>query len=96
MAALAIAPTSLYDRVEELQLILSTLDSLDDDELAPGAREQLERDLVRAIAGTREKVDRTSAVFAQFEASEAAADREIERLKTRKARLARQRERLTE
>jgi hypothetical protein len=96
MAALAIAPTSLYDRVQELELIVSTLDSLDDDELAPGAREQLEIDLVRSIAGTREKIDATASVLAAMEAASAAAAKEIERLQARKKRIEAQYARLTE
>jgi len=96
MAALAVAPTSLYDRVQELSLIAETLEDLEDEALAPGCREQLERDLVASLAGTREKIDRTSAVLAAFEAAELAADAELKRLAARKARLARQRERLTE
>lgn len=96
MSALALVPTSLYDRVQELELIVSTLDSLDDDELAPGAREQLEIDLVRSLAGTREKIDRTASVLAAMEAASAAAAKEIERLTARKKRIEAQYARLTE
>lgn len=87
MSALALVPTSLYDRVQELELIVSTLDSLDDDELSPGAREQLEIDLVRSLAGTREKIDRTASVLAAMEAASAAAAKEIDRLQARKKRI---------
>jgi hypothetical protein len=94
MAALAALP-SLYDCVTELELILETLDALDDTELSASVREQVEIDLIRSLSGTREKIDRTSAVFAAMEAASAAAAKEIERLQARKKRIDTQHARLT-
>jgi hypothetical protein len=95
MAALALVHTpALHDQIQELQLFAETFESLEDADLSPGVREQLEKDFKSALHGTREKVDRTSAMLGYFEAGELAADREIKRLAERKARLAKQRERL--
>ncbi len=85
---------SLYDCVAEIDLIESTLEAMDDEDLSPELRAELERDLNAAIAGTREKIDRTASVLAAFEAAELAAAAEVKRLGARKDRIARQRERL--
>jgi len=85
---------SLYDCVSEIDLVASTLEAMDADDLSPELRDVLERELSAAIAGTREKIDRTASVLAAFEAGELAAAAEMKRLATRKDRLARQRERL--
>jgi hypothetical protein len=85
---------SLYDYVVEIELVTSTLEAMDAEDLAPVLRAELERELNAAIAGTREKIDRTASVLAAFEAAELAAAAEMKRLSTRKDRLARQRERL--
>jgi Siphovirus Gp157 len=85
---------SLYDCVAEIDLVASTLEAMDAEDLSPELHAELERELNAAIAGTREKIDRTASVLAAFEAGELAAASEIKRLVARKDRLARQRERL--
>lgn len=90
----ALPVTSLHDRFVELELIADTLEALENSDLPSEVRTDLEDQLVASLAGTREKVDRTSAVLASFEAGELAADREIKRLQERKARMVKQRERL--
>lgn len=95
MSALAVMPKpALHEQLRELALFVETLESLDDAELAPGARAQLEKDFTTALNGTREKVDRTNAALAYLETAELAADREIARLTARKAHMKAQRERL--
>jgi hypothetical protein len=85
---------SLYDCVAEIDLVASTLEAMDAEDLAPELRAELERELNAAIAGTREKIDRTASVLAALEAAELAAAAEMKRLATRKDRMVRQRERL--
>lgn len=85
---------SLYDCVAEIDLIESTLDAMEAEDLTPELCDELERELNDAITGTREKIDRTASVLAAFEAGELAAAAEMKRLGVRKDRLARQRERL--
>jgi len=89
----AFAP-SLYDCVAEIDLIESTLEAMDAEDLPPELRAELEHELNAAIAGMREKIDRTASVLAAFEAAELAAGAEMKRLGARKDRFARQRERL--
>ncbi len=60
---------SLYDCVAEIDLVASTLEAMDAEDLSPELRDELERELNAAIAGTREKIDRTASVLAAFEAS---------------------------
>jgi hypothetical protein len=50
---------SLYDCVAEIDLVASTLEAMDAEDLSPELRDELERELNAAIAGTREKIDRT-------------------------------------
>ncbi|MEP6539676.1 MAG: siphovirus Gp157 family protein [Bryobacteraceae bacterium] len=85
---------SLYDCVAEIDLIANTLEAIDAEDLLPELRDELERELNDAIAGTREKIDRTASVLAAFEAAELAATAEMRRLGARKDRIVRQRERL--
>ena len=101
MAAVAIPlqlpPSTLRDYVAEVDRIAALVEALDDaEDLSDAARERLGRELVSAIAGTRDKVDRTSSVIAQYEAAAAAAAKEIERLTARKKYFERQKERLEE
>jgi hypothetical protein len=86
---------SLRDRVMDLELLADTVEALDNpDDLDPQLREELTRDVIAALAGTREKVDRTGEVLSYFEAAQLAAEREIERLTARKAHFARAQARL--
>jgi len=87
---------TLVDRIDEISTILETLDSLSDDEHSPEFREELELQLVTAISGTREKVDRTSAVLGALQAASEGAACEITRLAQRKKRLEGAAERLTD
>ena len=86
---------TLVDRIDEISTILETLDSLSDDEHSPEFREELELQLVTAISGTREKVDRTSAVLGALQAASEGAACEIARLVQRKKSLEAAAERLT-
>jgi hypothetical protein len=85
---------SLRDRVMDLELLADTVEALDADDLDPALRDDLTRDVTNALAGTREKVDRTGEVISYFEAAQLAAEREIERLTARKAHFARAQARL--
>jgi hypothetical protein len=85
---------SLRDRVMDLELLADTVEALDPDDLDPQLRDDLTRDVIDALAGTREKVDRTGEVLSYFEAAQLAAEREIERLTARKAHFARAQARL--
>jgi hypothetical protein len=88
---------TLRDHLSGVELILAALDELDAaDQLTEEQKFALSEDLISALAGTRQKVDNVSRVLAMFEGLEASAAAEIERLKTRAARFARQRERLTD
>jgi Siphovirus Gp157 len=95
--ALALVPKrfSLYEHVRDVEGIADLVEALDAaGELTPQTQEQLEHALCAAIAGTKEKIDRTTCVLAQFEAAEAAAKTERDRLDVRAKYFARQRERL--
>ena len=96
MAALAAVPhTSLAARVKELELLASTLDALDSaDELTPELYDQLQQQLIESLAGTREKIDRTAAVLADYRAAAAAAKAEKDRLAARQQRYERHIERI--
>ena len=87
---------TLVDRLDDISTILETLDSLADDEHSPQYREVLELQLTLAISGTREKVDRTSAVLGALQAASEGADCEIARLAQRKKRLEGAADRLTD
>jgi hypothetical protein len=95
-ARLSIVPKrSLRERVEGIDLIIETIEKLEDDgELTDEARDELSKMLIEALAGTRAKVDNVSAALATWESLEAGAKREIERLDARRARFARMRENL--
>lgn len=81
---------SLYQLVADVDNIAALVDALDQDgELTPDLVEQLQRDLIAAIAGTKQKVDRTAGVLASFEMAEASANTEIARLEKRAARFKR-------
>jgi Siphovirus Gp157 len=85
---------SLHARFEEVELIASTLEQLDDEQLDCELREELRIDLVAKIAGTREKIDNTNAVLSMFDTAEMHAAREIDRLTERILRIQKQRMRL--
>lgn len=76
---------SLFAHVAEVEDIANAVDQLGD-ELTPEAAEMLSAALCASIAGTKEKVDRTAAVLAAFEAAEAAAIAERSRLDLRARR----------
>jgi Siphovirus Gp157 len=89
------AGLSLVDRLDEVELIASTLEALDEGELAPELQAELEAELFAAIHGTKEKIDRTAGVLAAFEAAAAAARAEVERLEKRAAAFDRNHARLS-
>jgi Siphovirus Gp157 len=89
------AGLSLVDRITEVELIAATLDELDADELTPEIEAMLKAELVAAIHGTKDKVDRTAGVLAAFTAAAEGAAAEIARLETRKKYFDRQHDRLT-
>jgi hypothetical protein len=96
-ASLSLVPArkhSLVEHLSDVEAIQTTLESLDDDAMGPEAREDLERMLMEAIAGTRVKVDRTAAILSVFETATAAATAEAVRLKARAEYFERQRKRL--
>lgn len=96
MAALTlVAPHTLYARLEQVELIASTIEALDDTgEMSADVVEDLQHALITAIAGTREKVDHCAGALAAFEAARDAADREAQRLLERKRYMQRQYDRL--
>jgi hypothetical protein len=80
---------SLWAHVQEVEDIADAVDQLaGENELTPEAAESLSAALCASIAGTKEKVDRTAAVLAAFEAAEAAAIAERSRLDLRARRFA--------
>ena len=85
---------TLLDKLQEANLIEETLFALDTEDIDPDTREQLGARLVEVTISTKEKVDRTNATLAWFDAAEAAADAEIKRLNARKKFFARNRDRL--
>ena len=87
---------SLCRHIEGVEAIADTIEGLDDETLSDDAREELSAMLIDAIAGTKRKVDATANVFAMFEALEAGAKAEKERLAKREAFYARQLQRLTD
>lgn len=98
-SALALVPKrmSLYEHVRDVEGIADLVEALDAaEELTPEVSEQLSHALIDAIAGTKDKIDRTTSVLAQFEQAEAAAKAERDRLDRRVKYFARQRERLEE
>jgi hypothetical protein len=97
--ALALVPArvSLREHIAETDALIDIIEQLDEaDELTPGVVEQLQKELIGAIAGTKAKVDTTAAVLARFEAEEAFVQSEEKRLKARREWLGRQRERLSD
>lgn len=88
------AGLSLVDRIKEVNLIQETLDALDEEGITPEISELLTSELIAALAGTRDKIDRTCGVLAAFEAAAFAAQNEIDRLDKRKAHFIRQHDRL--
>lgn len=96
-AALTVVPRrSLRDYMQGVDLILEAIEQLDSETITEDRRSELSEDLISALAGTKQKVDDTNAVISMFEALEAAAAKEIERLQARTARFERQRTRLTD
>ncbi|HEX4138387.1 MAG TPA: siphovirus Gp157 family protein [Bryobacteraceae bacterium] len=93
---LALVPKrSLFAHVREVEDIADLVDQLDRaGELDPDTAELLSATLCASVAGTKDKIDRSCAVVAAFEAGEAAAAAERERLDARAKRFARLRERL--
>jgi len=98
MSGLALVPKrSLFEHIRDVEGIAELVDALDDsNELAPELSAELSEKLIRAIAGTREKVDRCAGILALFEAAEAAAVAERARLDARALYFARQHDRLSE
>ncbi len=97
--ALSLIPKrmSLWEHVQDVDAIADLVFALDDaGSMTPEAEEQLQHALIRANAGTKAKVDRTASVLASFEAAEAFASAEAERLAKRAATFRRSRERLTD
>jgi len=93
----AAAPrVSLRAHIEGVEGIADTIEGLDDETLSAEERDELSAMLIAAIAGTKRKVDNTSNVLAMYEALEAGAKAEKERLAKREAFYARQIERLTD
>lgn len=93
--ALALVPKrSLRALVEGVEAIAGAVEALDDDEMTPALRDALSEQLIGALAGTRKKVDDTARVIAMFEALNAAAIAERDRLDRRAAYYARQVERI--
>jgi hypothetical protein len=95
-ASLSLVPKrSLFAHVAEVESIADLVDRLDrTNELTPEAAEQLSAALIEAIAGTKQKTDRTCAVLAAFEAAGTAAKAERDRLDVRVKYFERQAERL--
>jgi hypothetical protein len=85
---------SLVDRILEVDLIQDTLEALEEEGITPEISEMLTKELIAALAGTRDKIDRTCGVLAAFEAAAEAAQHEIDRLDKRKAHFVRQHGRL--
>jgi hypothetical protein len=97
MAALSLFhdPSSLYERVGEVEQLAAMLESLDPSEdLGDAARAQITRDLLEAISGTRDKLDRTAAVLKQYASAAKAASEEAARQSAREKFFERQIERL--
>jgi hypothetical protein len=88
------ARSTLRALVATVEGIADAIEALDPNDLDPETRAAMSAQLIEALAGTREKVDRTAGVLAMFEHLEAAAAAECKRLKTRTEFYARQRERL--
>ena len=96
-AVLALVPKrmSLWEHVADVDAIAETVFALDDENgLTPELQEQLQHALIAALAGTRQKVDRTASVLERFSTAEASAAAEAERLATRAKMFRRNRERL--
>ena len=93
-AALSLDNPSLADRVSDLELLAATLAAMDDHTLTAEDREFFESEITAALAGTREKIDRTASLLASLEADEAAAAAEVARLQARITAKAGQRARL--
>jgi hypothetical protein len=88
---------SLWEHVADVENIADLVDALDRaDELTPEVSEDLQKALIAAICGTKDKIDRSTSVLARFEAAEAAAKLERDRLDARVKYFARQAERLSE
>jgi hypothetical protein len=87
---------SLRDQVVDLEILVDTILALDPEDLEPELRAELEIDLAGSIAGTKLKVDATSAAFGVLEASMAAAQKEAKRLLDRVEFYERGIERLTD
>jgi hypothetical protein len=86
---------SLVDRIEQVNLIQDTLEALEAEGITPETEELLTNELIAALAGTREKIDRTCAALTAFEFAAESARNEIERLEKRKAHFERQHGRLS-
>ncbi len=99
-AALALAPRriqhTLFEYLEDVEAIQTTLDSLADDETSDDARADLERMLAEALAGTKAKVDRTAGILTAFETAAGAAKAEAARCTARVKHFERQIEQIEE
>jgi hypothetical protein len=85
---------SLREHVEGVEAIAEAIEQLDDETLAPEARDELSAALIEALAGTRKKVDAVASTLALFESLRIAAATEHDRLARRADFYARQTERL--
>jgi Siphovirus Gp157 len=66
--ALALVPRrSLREHISEVDAIADTIEAMDDEDLTEEARARLAAMLLGAIAGTKNKVDATTAVMARLE-----------------------------
>jgi hypothetical protein len=95
--ALALVPKrmSLYELVRDTEGIADLVEALDAaDELTEEVSAQLSEALCLSIAGTKDKIDRSCGVLASFEAAQAAAKAERDRLDLRVKYFARQAQRL--
>lgn len=100
-AALALVPQrtnlALHEHIRDVEGIADLVDALDrEGELDAENTAAIQTALILAIAGTKQKVDRTANVLAGFESAELAARTERDRLDRRAKYFARQIERLTD
>lgn len=85
---------TLREHLNDVDAIAETIEALDADDLDDVSRDALSEMLIKAIAGTREKIDSSTRVLAMFEHLEAAAAAEAARLAKRASGFARRRDRL--
>jgi Siphovirus Gp157 len=94
MSALRTTAPSLFERVEEIQVLTKLLDLMDSEDTSPDHAKAMEAEILGAIATTQAHVDRTTAVLAAMEAAELYAGKEAARMQQHATRISQQRERL--